>query len=221
MSVRDEPASYVVESSELAFASGRVIDVRSDVVRMPDGGRPTRDVVVHPGAVGIIALDDDDRVLMVRQYRHPVRRMLWEPPAGLLDMAGEDPLTAAQRELYEEGHHRASSWSVLVDAFTSPGMSDEAVRIYLARDLSEVPPGERHEGEHEEADMPVAWVAPRRPGRGRLRRCGAQPDGGHGRAGHGARAAVGLRDLASRRCPVAGDVRAHRVVGLTAPPAAP
>lgn len=156
--IRDEPASFAVESSKPAFASGRVIDVRSDAVRMPDGALATRDVVVHPGAVGVIALDDRDRVLLVQQYRHPVRRRLWEPPAGLLDEPGEHPLTAAQRELYEEAHHRADVWHVLVDAFTSPGMSDEAVRIFLARGLSEVPEGERHEGEHEESDMPVAWV---------------------------------------------------------------
>ncbi len=156
--LRDEEASLPVRASRRAFRSGRVIDVRSDVVEMPDGGTPTRDVVVHPGAVGIVALDDTGRMLLVQQYRHPVRRRLWEPPAGLLDQAGEPPLAAAQRELYEEAHHRAARWDVLVDAYTSPGMSDEAVRIYLARELTEVAEEERHEGEHEEADMPVAWV---------------------------------------------------------------
>lgn len=158
MTVSDEPAAYPVERSEVVYSSGRVIDVRSDLVRMPGGDTATRDVVVHPGAVGVVALDPDDRVLLVRQYRHPVRRKLWEPPAGLLDEAGEPPLEAAKRELYEEAHHRARDWAVLVDAFTSPGMSDEAVRIYLARGLTEVGEGERYVGEHEEADMPVAWV---------------------------------------------------------------
>jgi 8-oxo-dGTP pyrophosphatase MutT (NUDIX family) len=154
----DTPASLPVESSGTAYASGRVIDVRRDVVVMPDGGRATRDVVVHPGAVGIIALDDDNRVLLVQQYRHPVRRKLWEPPAGLLDQPGEDPLEAAKRELHEEAHYQARQWDVLVDAFTSPGMTDEAVRIYLARDVypSEL---DRHVGENEERDMPVRWVS--------------------------------------------------------------
>jgi ADP-ribose pyrophosphatase len=154
----DEPASYPVERSQVVYSSGRVIDVRSDVVRMPDGDTATRDVVVHPGAVGVIALDDDGQVLLVQQYRHPVRRKLWEPPAGLLDEPGEPPLEATKRELYEEAHHRARDWAVLLDAFTSPGMSDEAVRIYLARGLTEVADDERWTGEHEEADMPVAWV---------------------------------------------------------------
>ncbi len=157
--IRDSYESYDVVSSTEVFDPGRVIALRTDEVRMPHGSVATRDVVVHPGAVGVIALDDDDRVLLVRQYRHPVRRMLWEPPAGLLDKTGEPPLDAAKRELYEEAHYRADRWDVLVDAFTSPGMSDEAVRVYLARDVSEVDDRERHEGEHEERDMAVAWVA--------------------------------------------------------------
>ncbi len=155
----DAPASYDVVSTTEVFAPGRVIAVHTDEVRMPHGSVATRDVVVHPGAVGIIALDDASRVLLVRQYRHPVRRLLWEPPAGLLDQTGEPPLEAAKRELYEEAHYRAERWEVLVDAFTSPGMSDEAVRIYLAREVAEIDDRARHEGEHEERDMPVAWVA--------------------------------------------------------------
>lgn len=136
--------------------TGRVIDVRRDVVA--GGGGFTRDVVVHPGAVGIVALDAWERVLLVRQYRHPVGHRLLEPPAGLLDVEGEGYLAGAQRELYEEGHVRASDWRVLVDAFTSPGMTTESLRIYLARGLSEVPEAERHDGVHEEADMPVTWA---------------------------------------------------------------
>jgi ADP-ribose pyrophosphatase len=152
----DTPASYDVSDSRVALRSGRVIDVRTDVVAFPGGGEATRDVVVHPGAVGIIALDDEGRVLLVRQYRHPVRQQLWEPPAGLLDEPGEDPLVTARRELFEETHHEAGRWDVLVDAFTSPGMTDEAIRIYLARDVRPAD-GERHEAEDEERDMPVAW----------------------------------------------------------------
>jgi 8-oxo-dGDP phosphatase len=156
--VRDEPSSkFSVAATSTPYRSGRVIDIRSDEVRMPGGTSATRDVVVHPGAVGIIAMDNGGRVLLLQQYRHPVGRMLWEPPAGLLDKAGEDPLDAAKRELYEEAHLQAERWDVLIDAFTSPGMTDEAVRIYLARDVSPVD-APRFPGEHEEADMPVVWV---------------------------------------------------------------
>jgi ADP-ribose pyrophosphatase len=153
----DSPASYDVLDTTLALHSGRVIDVRTDVVAFPDGGSATRDVVVHPGAVGVIALDADERVLLIQQYRHPVQQRLWEPPAGLLDEVGEDPLVAAQRELFEEAHHEADDWAVLVDAFTSPGMTDEAVRIYLARGIR-ASSGPRHDTRDEERDMPVAWV---------------------------------------------------------------
>ncbi|MGH3487250.1 MAG: NUDIX domain-containing protein [Actinopolymorphaceae bacterium] len=158
--LRDLPERWTVPASTYSLRTHRVIDVRKDEV--VGGGDPaqhfTRDVVVHPGAVGIIALDDRERMLLVRQYRHPVEHRLYEPPAGLLDVRGEDYLAAAQRELYEEGHVRAQDWRVLVDAFTSPGMTTEALRIYLARGLREVSAGERHNGVHEEADMPVSWA---------------------------------------------------------------
>lgn len=157
MSIEDIAASYHVIATDPVYRSGRVIDVDRDVVAMPSGNEAERDVVQHPGAVGVIALDDEGRVLLLRQYRHPVRQLLWEPPAGLLDEPGEDPLVAAKRELHEEAHVRAERWDVLLDIFTSPGMSSEAVRLYLARDVA--PSHEpRHEGEDEEADMPVEWV---------------------------------------------------------------
>ena len=157
MPIRDEPASYDVPSAELVYCSGRVIDVSREQVRMPGGETTTRDVVMHPGAVAIIPIDEQGRVLLLKQYRHPVRQLLWETPAGLLDEPGENPLDAAKRELFEEAHARAGRWDVLLDVFTSPGMSSEAVRIYLARDV--VPAdGPRHTGEHEEADMPIEWV---------------------------------------------------------------
>jgi ADP-ribose pyrophosphatase len=155
--VRDTEAAYDVVASALRLRTGRVIDVRTDEVLMPSGQTAHRDVVVHPGAVGVIALDDDGRVLLVQQYRHAVGRKLWEPPAGLLDVEGEDPLEAAKRELFEEAHVEAERWHTLVDAFTSPGMTDEAVRIYLARGVRPAS-GDRFAGEHEEMDMPVAWV---------------------------------------------------------------
>ena len=100
-------------------------------------------------------MNDQGRVLVIRQYRHPVRHKLWEIPAGLLDIPGENPLHAAQRELYEEAHVKAEDWRVLTDVYTSPGGCDEAVRIFLARDLSEAG-GQRFEVEHEEADMELA-----------------------------------------------------------------
>jgi len=118
--------------------TGKVIAVRTDSVEMPAGQLVERDVVVHPGAVGVIALDDRERVLLVQQYRHAPGRLLWEPPAGLLDAPGKPPQDTAARELYEEAGYRAGHWGVLVDFFTSPGMSDEAMRVYLARDLAPV-----------------------------------------------------------------------------------
>ena len=138
---------------------GLVWDVRRDEVDLGDGHPITREVLVHTGAVGVVALDDQERLLLVRQYRHPVRSYLWEPPAGLLDVEGEDPLLTARRELAEEADLRAQTWHVLVDFYNSPGGSTEAFRCYLAQELTEVPAGERHQREHEERDMPTAWVA--------------------------------------------------------------
>jgi ADP-ribose pyrophosphatase len=155
--VRDERAELKVVSSETVF-DGKVWDVRRDEVRLEDGQSVVREVVEHTGAVGVVAIDEQDRLLLVRQYRHPVRHYLWEPPAGLLDVTGEDPLDAARRELAEEAHLRATEWHVLVDYFNSPGGSTEAFRCYLARGLEAVPEDDRHVGEGEERDMPVAWV---------------------------------------------------------------
>jgi ADP-ribose pyrophosphatase len=147
---------HVVRSTERFH--GRVWDIRTDLVDLGDGQQVERDLVVHPGAVGIIAVDDDQQVLLVRQYRHPVSALLWEPPAGLLDIAGEDPLVAAQRELFEETGYRASSWSVLLDVFMSPGGSGESVRLFLAQGLTPVTEAERFLGEGEERGMINRWV---------------------------------------------------------------
>lgn len=117
-----------------------------------------RDYQVHPGSVAVLALDDADRAVVLRQYRHPVRQKLWEIPAGLLDVPGENPLHAAQRELYEEAHVKAEDWRVLADVYTTPGGCDEAVRIFLARGLSEAE-GDRFAVEDEEADMELARVS--------------------------------------------------------------
>jgi 8-oxo-dGTP pyrophosphatase MutT (NUDIX family) len=155
--IADEQAEVTVRSSETVF-EGAVWDVRRDEIELDDGQVVTREVVVHTGAVGVIALDEADRVLLVRQYRHPVRAFLWEAPAGLLDVEGEDPLAAAQRELVEEAGYRAEDWRVLVDFYNSPGGTTEAFRCYLARGLQQVGEDEKHEGEGEERDMPTAWV---------------------------------------------------------------
>lgn len=160
MSVRDladERVDRTVLHSEQRFG-GRVLSVRTDRVDLGDGQQVERDIIVHPGAVGVVAVDAELRVLLVHQYRHPVGALLWEIPAGLLDIEGEDPADAADRELFEEGGYRAASWSVLVDTFTSPGGSDEAARVYLARDLTEVAVEERHVGEAEERGMPTHWM---------------------------------------------------------------
>ncbi|MDQ3502131.1 MAG: NUDIX hydrolase [Actinomycetota bacterium] len=143
-----------VLTSDLVY-EGRVIAVRKDVVSMPGDTSSQRDVVVHPGAVGVVALDDRGRVLLVTQYRHPVRRRLEELPAGLLDVAGEPALEAAQRELREEAGLSARTWHVLVDTLTSPGMTDEAIRVYLARGVQQV---DRDVQEHEEVDLTIEWV---------------------------------------------------------------
>ncbi|MFJ4865918.1 MULTISPECIES: NUDIX hydrolase [unclassified Streptomyces] len=152
----DTPESWEVVASRTPF-EGAKTSVKSDQVRMPDRAVVRRDYQVHPGSVCVLALDEEQRVLVLKQFRHPVRHRLWELPAGLLDVPGENPLHAAQRELYEEAHAKAGDWRVLADFFSSPGGSDEAVRVFLARDLAEAE-GKRYEVSEEEADMEIARV---------------------------------------------------------------
>jgi len=158
MNLADEPAHWpVVSSAELA--RGRLVTLRTDKVRTPDDQLAERDVVIHPGAVAVLALDDDQQVLLIRQYRHPVRRLLWEIPAGLRDVAGEQPWATARRELLEEAGYRARDWQVLADYYTSPGFSTERLRVFLARDLEFVPEAERDfVPEAEEAQLLPAWL---------------------------------------------------------------
>src|SRR4051812_44711261 len=156
MTIKDAPEEWEIRATTTPFR-GNKTSVRTDDVVMPDGTVARRDYQVHPGSVAVLALDDSGRVLVLRQYRHPVRHKLWEIPAGLLDVPGENPLHAAQRELYEEVHVKAEDWRVLADVYTTPGGCDEAVRIFLARDLSEAE-GERFEVSEEEADMELARV---------------------------------------------------------------
>lgn len=156
MGFQDTPEEWQVTATVTPF-TGAKTSIRTDDVVMPDGSVARRDYQVHPGSVAVLALDEDGRVLVLKQYRHPVRHKLWEIPAGLLDVPGENPLHAAQRELYEEAHVKAEDWRVLTDVYTTPGGCDEAVRVFLARDLSEVV-GERFEVSEEEADMELARV---------------------------------------------------------------
>ncbi|MFI9153501.1 NUDIX domain-containing protein [Streptomyces sp. NPDC053367] len=156
MTIKDTPAEWEIRGSQTPFV-GNKTSVRTDEVVMPDGTVVRRDYQVHPGSVAVLALDEQDRVVVLRQYRHPVRQKLWEIPAGLLDVPGENPLHAAQRELYEEAHVKAETWRVLADVYPTPGGCDEAVRIFLARDLSAAE-GERFEAEHEEIDLELDRV---------------------------------------------------------------
>jgi ADP-ribose pyrophosphatase len=153
--LRDEPAEVEVVASELVY-EGRVWDVRSDTFRYGDD-QIVRQYVDHPGAVAIVALDDDGRVALIQQYRHPIRHRDWEIPAGLLDVPGEPPVETARRELAEEVDLVAGTVEPLVSIFTTPGGNDEVVHIFLARDLSPAP--NVHDREHEEADIRVEWVA--------------------------------------------------------------
>jgi ADP-ribose pyrophosphatase len=145
---------YLVLGRQERFR-GAIFSVVTDEVAMPDGSRASRDYTRNLGAVAVAALDERGRVVLVRQYRHPVRGFLWELPAGLTDVEGEDLVSAAARELAEEADLRAGRWDVLADVFTSPGYSTEQIRIFLARELSPVPEGERHVRQHEEAEMTV------------------------------------------------------------------
>jgi len=133
---------------------GNIFALRADQVRMPGGNVATREVVEHYGAVAILALDDDGNIVMVYQYRHPVGRRLWELPAGLLDLGGEPPHVTAARELKEEAGLSAQNWRVLADLVSTPGFSDEGVRVYLATGLSDVGRPDAHD---EEADLVVRW----------------------------------------------------------------
>ena len=141
-------------SSERAFA-GKVWDIRRETFRYGDG-EVVREFVDHTGAVAVLALDADERVLLIQQYRHPIGERDWELPAGLLDIAGEDPAVAAGRELEEEADLVAGSLQLLTEFYTTPGGSNESIRIYLARDLAAT--AEAFARAEEEADILVEWV---------------------------------------------------------------
>jgi 8-oxo-dGDP phosphatase len=151
------PHDFQVLRSEPVY-DGRVISLRRDTVAMPGGGDSVREVVHHPGAVAVVALDEQDHVVLLRQYRHPVGQHLWELPAGLRDEDGEPPLETAKRELAEEVQLAAQRWSLLLTVNNSPGFSDELVQVFLAEDLRPVDRPEGFVVEHEEADMTIQRV---------------------------------------------------------------
>ena len=152
--LRDEPFQPEVLQSDLVY-EGAVWNVRDDRVRYGDG-EIRRQYVAHTGAVAILALDDQGRVLLIQQYRHPIRHRDWELPAGLLDMPGEEPLSAAQRELAEEADLVAAHWEPLVSSWTTPGGNDEVIHVFLASGVSTA--NEAHARVDEEADIRVEWV---------------------------------------------------------------
>jgi len=143
--------------SRIKRYAGPIFTVYTDTVAMPGGRTAQRDVTENKGAVGVVALDDVGRVVLIKQYRHAVHRKLWELPAGLRDVDGEDMVLAASRELAEETDLRAGRFDLLIDLHTSPGFTNEVIRLFLARDLSPVPEDRRHERTDEEADIEIAW----------------------------------------------------------------
>ncbi|MCZ9308717.1 NUDIX domain-containing protein [Corynebacterium uberis] len=146
---------FAVRDSRLLI-DAPILAVRRDAVTMPGGEVANREIVEHFGAVAVVAYDRQrDAIAMVHQYRHAVGRHLWELPAGILDVAGESALDTAKRELQEEVGLAAQTWSVLVDLVTSPGVCDEAVRVFVAQDLSAV---EQPVPQEEEAEMTMQWV---------------------------------------------------------------
>lgn len=151
-----EPHEFRTRDSEVRY-DGAILALRVDEVEMPGGRTAKREVVEHHGAVAVTAVNDRDEIALLLQYRHPIGRRLLELPAGLLDGGPEEsPDEAAQRELLEETGLAAEQWQVLVDIDVSPGFTDEALRVYLATGISEVPQPDR---EDEEADMTVHWVS--------------------------------------------------------------
>lgn len=152
----DTPFRHPVSAEHERF-QGAKWSVWSEVVDI-DGDVVVRDVLRHPGAVAIAAVDDRGRILVIRQYRHPVGAYLWEIPAGLLDQPGEDPRSCAERELAEEAGVSAGTWEPLLTLALSPGGTSERITVFLATDLH-VDPGSRvHTGEAEERELPQAWV---------------------------------------------------------------
>ena len=150
---KDRPAALAIGKSEVVFA-GKIWDIKRETFDY-NGTNLVREFVAHPGAVAILALNRQNQVLLINQYRHPVREYLWEIPAGLLDVPGESKLEAAKRELLEETGYVANDWSELIEFHTTPGGNNETISIFLARDLRLQGHDQPLEGE--ETDMKVEW----------------------------------------------------------------
>lgn len=156
--VRDSAERWPVMSSTDLHRDDWVMALRRDTIRRPGSDEIfNRLVLEHPGAAVIIALDDDGRVLCLKQYRHPAGMRFVELPAGLLDADGEEPLEVAQRELREEASFAAATWLPLASAYSSPGILAERIHYFLATDLTPVDRGD-FVLQHEEADMELMWV---------------------------------------------------------------
>ncbi|MBB5831676.1 NUDIX domain-containing protein [Brachybacterium aquaticum] len=153
--LRDE-ADLRPVAARVTLHDGMVWDLVRDTIDFAPGVRFDREYIWHTGAVAVLAVDDEDRVLMIRQYRHPVGHALWEIPAGLLDLDGEAPHRAAARELAEETGYEPARLSTLVDLRPSPGGSDEVIRVYLAEGVRAS--DTEFEREHEEAELVSRWV---------------------------------------------------------------
>ena len=153
----DSTHAWPVSDSSEHFASA-YLSLDLDTIVDPDGDEHTRVVVKPHGAVGVLTIDDADRVLLVDQYRHPVRHRLLEMPAGTLDVEGEDPLDAAVRELAEEADLVADEWETMLELYATPGYSSERWTVFRATGLQAVPHGERTDRLAEEADMKQWWL---------------------------------------------------------------
>lgn len=151
---KDQPFAANIHSSEVVF-DGMIWNVKSESFDF-SGKSLTREFVAHPGAVAVVAINDHDEVLMIRQYRHPVRELLWEIPAGLLDVAGESAMEAASRELQEETGYQPGAIEPLISFYTTPGGNSEQIQIFLATDLTHV--GRPSVQEGEERELLVEWV---------------------------------------------------------------
>lgn len=153
----DSDRSWDVVRREAKHESA-YLSLHIDTIVDPSGSEHPRAVVEPNGAVGVVAIDDQDRLLLVEQYRHPVRRRLLEIPAGTLDVEGESPLDAAVRELAEEADLLAGEWEPLLHLLATPGYSTEAWDVFRATGLSAVPEADRTDREAEEADMVQWWL---------------------------------------------------------------
>lgn len=151
--LEDSSLNTYLYNSGLAY-KGSIWNVMKDIFLF-NNNKITREYIKHPGAVAILALNKKNEIFLIKQYRHAIKKIEWEIPAGLLDIKNETILKAAKRELYEEADLQASKWDILLDFYTTPGSSNESIRIYLAQDISEAK--ENFNRIDEEATMEIGW----------------------------------------------------------------